>query len=196
MSLEKIREEVLSQARAEAKLVMDGARKHADAALDARKREATGEFDRLYKARTALIEDELSRKLIHFKGVAAKQVLEKRNGLLRSLFEKARQEILNWPEDGYGELMHRLIEAAAGPSGGRLRVHGDERKLFEAILVNVNKHRGPREKIIVDDEKLLHKRGGFIFVAEDYEIDQSLGTMLKDIEQEMLPLVAAALFPA
>ena len=78
------------------------------------KETAEQEFDRLCKLRMQAIEDEYNRKLIQFKGAAGKQVLDKRNDLLKSLFEKAKKEILAWPPEKYAEVMGRLIEKAAG----------------------------------------------------------------------------------
>ncbi len=194
MGLDKIREAVLSEAKSDAGLMVERARKHTAALLDAKKEEAAREFERIFKTRAAAVEDELSRRLIQFKGVAAKEVLERRNALLRSLFEKAREAILAWPAERYGQVMSDLAEKAAGASPGRLRVHSSERDLFEQIVVGLNAGRGEGRKISIDQREYLQERGGFIFVADDYEIDQTLSTMLKDIEQEMLPQVAAHLF--
>jgi len=194
MGLEKIREAVLSNARKEAARIVENAKKHTNTLFAARKEEIAREIERSYQARTAAIEDEFNRKLIQFKGIANKQVLEKRNLLLRSLFQTAMEEILNWPDDKYGELMGRLVEKAAGGSGGKLRVHNGEKQRFAGILSNVNKPRNPEARIVLDETDWLHEPGGFVFIGEDYEVDQTLGTILKDIEAEAMPFIAKELF--
>ena len=90
--------------------------------------------------------------------------------------------------------MGRLIEKVAGNSGGRLRVHKDETGIFTKILSNINEKRNTETRIILDESNPLNERGGFIFLGINYEVDQTLGTILKDIEQEMLPVIAQKLF--
>ncbi len=37
--------------------------------------------------------------------------------------------------------------------------------------------------------------GGFIFVSADFEVDRRVDTMLQEIEHDLLPAIAADLFP-
>jgi V/A-type H+/Na+-transporting ATPase subunit E len=194
MGIEKIRESVLSEARKEAANIIETAKKRYASLMNIRKEEIVSEFDRLYKARTSAVADEFNRKLIQFKGVAGKQVLERRNMLLNALFEKARETILNWPAEKYGLFMAGLIERTARDSGGKLRVHKDEEDAFTRILSDINEKRSPETRIVLDESNLLNERGGFIFVGTDYEVDQTLELLLKDIKQEILPIMAKELF--
>ena len=194
MGLEKIRQAVLSKAKAETTDIIESAKKRNADFLKSEKEAAEQEFDRLCKLRMQAIEEEYSRKLIQRKGMASKQVLDRRNVLLKSLFEKAKQEILAWPPEQYVRVMSRLIENAAGNLGGRLRVHPEEEDLFQKILFRVNEGR-TNGKISVDETAPLTERGGFIFISVSFEVDQTLDTMLKDIEHNMLPAIASELFP-
>jgi len=194
MGLEKIRESVLAEARAEAARIIDDAKRKNAAVLKSQKEVSELEFDRRCRVRMQAIEEEYSRKLIQLKGTASKQILDKRNILLKSLFEGAKHEILAWPPEQYAKVMGRLIENAGGKIEGRIRVHPGEKDLFEKILSELNESRGGA-KIIVDQTALLPERGGFIFVSASFEVDQTLDTMLKDIEHDMLPAIASELFP-
>jgi len=40
----------------------------------------------------------------------------------------------------------------------------------------------------------LAERGGFVFVSEGFEVDQTLGTLLEDIQRELAPHIAAEMF--
>ncbi len=140
------------------------------------------------------IEEEYNRKLIHLKGAAGKQILDKRNVLLKSLFEKAKAEILAWPPDRYGRIMRQMIETAAGNLGGRIRVHPEEREAFERILGEMNERRRD-SPVTLDQTVFLPERGGFVFVSTDFEMDHTLDTMLRQIEYELLPTIASELFP-
>jgi vacuolar-type H+-ATPase subunit E/Vma4 len=194
MGLEKIRHAVLSEAKAGATHIIDSAKKKNGDFLKSQKEVADQEFERLWKFRTQAIEDEYSRKLIQLQGAAGKQILDKRNILLKSLFERAKNEILDWPPAQYAKVMRRLVENAAGKLEGKIRVHPDEKDLFEKILSELNEGRGDA-KITLDRNDWLPKRGGFIFVSADFEVDQTLDTMLQDIEHDMLPAIASELFP-
>ncbi len=194
MGLEKIRQAVLSKAKAEATDILESARKRNADFLKSEKEAAEREFDRLCRLRMQVIEEECNRKLIQRKGMASKQILDRRNVLLKSLFEQAKQEILAWPPEQYGRVMSRLIENAAGNLGGRIRVHPEEEDLFQKILSGVNEGR-TNGKISVDPTAPLPERGGFVFIGAGFEVDQTLDTMLKDIEHNMLPAIATELFP-
>ncbi len=194
MGLEKIRQSVLAEARAEAARLIDAANKNNAAFLKSQKETTEQEFDRLCRLRMQAIEEEYNRKLIQLKGAASKRILDKRNILLKSLFERARREVLAWPPEQYARVMERLIENAAGEIEGKIRVHTDEMELFEKVLSGLNRSRG-NAKVTLDRGAPLPERGGFIFVSASFEVDQTLGTMLKDIEHDMLPAIASELFP-
>jgi len=193
MGLEKIRHAVLSEARAEATHIIESAKKKNADFLKSQKAAAEQEFERVWKLRKQTIEDEYSRKLIQAQGAASKQVLDKRNVLLNSLFERAAQEILAWDRDRYSKIMRRFIEKVSGSYGGRIRVHPKEKDLFEKVLSQVKEVREDA-KITLDRSDWLPKPGGFIFVSTDFEVDRTLDTMLNEIEHDLLPAIAADLF--
>ncbi len=194
MGLEKIRHTVLSEADAEATHIIESARKKNADLLKAQKEAADQEFERLWKLRTQAIEDEYSRKLIQVRGAASKQVLDRRNALVKSLFERATKEILAWNQERYAQLMRRLIEKTAGGCEGKIRVHPDEKDLFERVLSQMKEGRG-EARIALDRDHWLPRPGGFMFVSPDFEVDETLDTVLKEIEHDLLPAIAADLFP-
>ena len=194
MGLEKIRQAVLTEAKAEAARIIDSARKNNAHFLKSQKEAAEQEFDRLCKFRMQAIEEEYNRKLIQLKGLASKQILDKRNALLKSLFEKAKKEILGWPSEEYARMMKRLIEKAGENQEGKIRVHPTDKDVFQKVLSELNEGRGD-PRITLDQSGSLTERGGFIFVTANFEVDQTLDTMLKDIEHDMYPGIASELFP-
>lgn len=194
MGFEKISRAVLAEAKTEATHIIDGAKKSRGDFLKLKKESAEQEFDRLCKLRMQAIEEEYNRKLIQIKGAAGKQILDQRNALLRSLFEKAKKEILDWPSEKYARVMGRLMERVVGSQEGKIRVHPEDQDVFQKVLSELNEGRGDA-KIALDQSTPLPERGGFIFVGADFEVDQTLDTMLKDIEHDMLPAIASELFP-
>jgi len=192
MGLEKIRQAVLAEAKTEATRILDSAKKTAAGLFASQKSAAEQEQDRLGKLRMQAIEDEANRKLIQFKGSAGKQILDRRNALLKSLFKRARREILAWPPERYGKVMEQVIEKTTGGYEGKLRVHAEDRDIFQKILSRLNERRGGAT--ITLDTGFLPERGGFIFTSADFEVDQTLETMLQEIEHDLLPAIAAELF--
>ena len=194
MGLEKIRQTVLTDAQNKGAHIVNTARMQSAALLTSEKDKASSESERICKAKKTTIEDEYNRLLIAFKGNAGKQVLEHRNAILRGLFEKACREILAWPEDRYAGVMRGRIEKTAGNTSGRLRIHPDEKVIFARIVADMNKGADKRQ-ITIDEANALQERGGFIFIGPDFEIDQTFSTILGEIEHELLPGIAAELFP-
>jgi vacuolar-type H+-ATPase subunit E/Vma4 len=192
MGLENIRQAVLAEAKTKATRIVDSAKKSAAGLLKSRKEIAEQEFDRICRHRMQAIEEDYGRKIIQLKGAAGKQVLDKRNALLKSLFEKARAEILAWPEGKYAGVMRRLIEKSVGNGAGEVRVHPDDMAVFEKILSELNA--GHPAKLALSRSAPLPKRGGFIFVSADFEVDQTLDTILREVEYDTLPVIAERLF--
>jgi vacuolar-type H+-ATPase subunit E/Vma4 len=192
MGLENIRQAVLAEAKTKATRVVDSAKKNAANLLKSRKEIAEQEFDRICRHRMQAIEEDYGRKLIQLKGAAGKQVLDKRNALLKSLFEKAREEILAWPAEKYTGVMRKLIEKSAASDAGELRVHSDDTAVFEKILSELNADHPV--KLTLSRSAPLPKRGGFIFVSADFEVDQTLDTILREVEYDTLPVIAERLF--
>jgi vacuolar-type H+-ATPase subunit E/Vma4 len=194
MSLENIRRAVLAEAEVEANHIKENARKKVSVAVDAQKEQIKRDYERYYDISTQAIEDEYRRKLMQYKGVSGKQILQKRNQILHIVFEKARDMILNYSDEEYGDFVTSLTNKVAGPGGGRLYIHPHEKDIFSKILLDINEKRDSEKKIVLDEAYPLNNRGGFVFAGANFEIDQTLGTMLKDIEQEMLPVIAKELF--
>ena len=195
MSFENIRQTVIKTAETEAQRIISVAKKQVEQQLASGKKVAREESERLYEARSRSVDEEYSRKVIQLKGRIGKEILEQRNARLREIFELAGQRILDWPGGDYKAVMQRLIEQAVGQRGGALRVHGEDVAVFIAVADEVNKHRDPDNRLRIDVEQHLPERGGFVFVSTDFEIDQSLRTILNEIEHELLPAIAKELFP-
>lgn len=194
MALEDIQKAVLDTARKEAARIVEAARQAADAKVAAETEALRREAERRYAAETRAIEEDYARKLVQHKGAANKRLLELRNRRLREVFQRARRQVLDAPADEYRQTMARLLELAAEGAGGLLRVHPDDRAVFEEILASFNAGRPENEQVRLDDAQALPERGGFILVSEDFEVDQTLDTLLTDLEHDMSPAIAAALF--
>jgi vacuolar-type H+-ATPase subunit E/Vma4 len=195
MSFENIRQTVMKASDNEAQRIISAAKKQVEQQLVAQKNTAHEESERIYEARARAIDEEYARKLIQVKGKAGKEFLEKRNAMLREVFTIARQTILDWPNNEYKAVMQHLIEQAVGKTGGVLRVHPEDAALFLGLIDELNRHREPVNQLQIDSDRFLVERGGFVFIGAEFEIDQTLMTIMDEIERELLPAIAKELFP-
>lgn len=192
--IEKIRSAVLASAETEASRILQTAKKHAEEILKAGREAAAREAEHDYRMRTRAIEEEYARKTIQLRGAASKEILERKNKQIRAVFQAAREKILKWPEDKYAQVMARLLEKTTQGVQGVVRVHAEDKTLFSNLVRQLNLSRGAQEKLTLDESEFLPEKGGFIFVAPDYEVDARLDTILADLERELTPEIAVKLF--
>lgn len=195
MSLESIRKAVTEASKTEASHIISAAKRQAEEQLKKERERVRRKAELLYEAQARIIEEDYARKLVQFQGRAAKVLLAKRNHRLRMIFKEARERILTWPQREYGKIMQRLLERAAGPSCGKVRIHHQDREVFVGVIEAVNRGRSPENFVSFDENSVLTEQGGFIFVGSTFEVDQTLITILDEIERELLPAIARDLFP-
>jgi len=75
-----------------------------------------------------------------------------------------------------------------------LRVHAEEQDLYERLASAVNAGRPDDQKVVIDTARFLAERGGFIFVSDVFQVDQTLGALLESLEYELAPVISAELF--
>jgi len=194
MALDQITRAVLDTARSEAEHILRAAQRTADAKVEEARPVAEQEGERRYQAGARAIEEEFARKLVQFDGAANKELLARKNECLQRIFEAARKGILALPENQYAAAMRKLLEGAAGSGGGAIRVAKEERPLFSALLKSFNAGRPAAAQVQLDEAHPLTERGGFILVCEGYLVDQTLQTLLADMEHELAPRIAAEAF--
>lgn len=194
MALEEITQAVLEAARTEAEHILKAANKAADDKLDAARKAAEQDAERHYHGQTRAIEEEYARQLTRLQGAANKELLRRKNALLRRVFAEAREAILALPEEKYAAVWSRLLTKTASDRGGTLRVHKQELGLYERLASGANAVRPDDRKVVIDTENLLAERGGFIFVSDVFQVDQTLGALLESLEYELAPVISAELF--
>lgn len=194
MALDNINKAVQDAARAEADLILKAARKAADERVAAARREAEAEEERRYQAAVRAVEEDFSRKLIQLRGTANKELLAKKNARLQQVFDAARTQILGFSQEDYAAIMRRLLSGAVGNAPGKLRVHPQDKDCFQRLIAEINKSRAADTQLGLDESAPLAERGGFVFVSRDFAVDQTLATLLADIERDVAPEIAAELF--
>lgn len=194
MALNEITQAVLDRARKNAELIVKSAQAASEEKVEAWRKNAETEMDKKFQSIKLSIEEEFSRKLIQMQGISNKAVLTKKNELLQQVFAQAKAKILSMPREEYRKVFKRLLEKSVGQSGGALRIHPEDKAVFEEMLAEFNEIRDEKDHVRLLDEQPLPERGGFIFVSDRFQVDQSLSTLLSDVQYESAPEISAALF--
>lgn len=194
MALEQIAKAVLDGARNEADLIAKAAAKNVNERLAAARKAAEQDAERRFQAAVRAMDEELARKMIQRQGLANKAVLERKNALIGEVFTKARERIFALPAEEYAAIMARLLEKAAAGCGGKLRVHLEDNEIFTGIVNAYNEGRPESVQVQLALDEPLPERGGFIFVSDTFQVDQTLQALLETIEYELAPQIAQALF--
>ncbi|MCC6793528.1 MAG: hypothetical protein IT366_00300 [Candidatus Hydrogenedentes bacterium] len=194
MSLEKIQSDVLAAAQKEAEHILKAAeqasRERVAREVDAIRR---GEEHR-YEINARALAESASRAITQAKGEAAKKVLARRNAVLDAVFAEAKKQIAALPPDIYAMQMRKRLETAAGSHGGKVRVHAEDRIAMSSILVSLNAGRAENARVALDEDGTLPTRGGFLFIAPAYEVDQTLDTLVQELQHELAPQLASEIF--
>lgn len=194
MPLEEISSAVLHTARTEADHMIKAAEHAAEDKVRRARQAAEQENDRRYQAAVRDIEEEFRRKLTQVSGAGKKELLAEKSRCMQRLFETARQRILALPQEEYLAVMARLVERAAQGSTGRLRVHPEDKALFTRVVQQYKAGHPGAGAVTLDETSPLPERGGFIFMSDTYQVDQTLRTLLSDLEYQIAPAVSAKLF--
>lgn len=193
MALDAISQTVLESAKKEADRILEKARAAAEVRVKSAREAAELEGERRYQSAVRAVEDECARQVIRARGAHSKELLAARNARLAEVFAGAKAAVLALPTADYGKMMLGLLRAAAG-QGGKVRVHPADTAVFETLIAEINRTRAGAAPLALDRDKALAERGGFVLDAGDYQVDQTLATLLADIERDMAPEIAAALF--
>lgn len=194
MALEQISQAVLDTAQTEADHILKAADLAAEEKVRAGREAAEADGERRYQAAARAIEEDFARKLIQVKGAANKELLARKNAFISNIFDQARKRILTLSPEEYGAVMAKRLESAAESYGGNIRVHSEDQGLFEDILNRFNANRAAEMQVGIDPANPLADRGGFIFVSNEFEVDQTLNTMLGDLARELAPKIASEAF--
>ncbi len=194
MSLEKIEASVAVSSRTEADRILRAAEQSAHERI-ARETEAVRRAETLrYHAAARSLEDVAARAVSRVRGEAAKELLQRRNTVLDAIFDAAKQQILALPQLDYVNELRARLSHAAGTGGGKIRVHPDDRNAVASMLAQFNTGRADNAQVVIDADTPLAARGGFVFVTDTYEIDQTLDTIVTDLKYELGPQIATELF--
>lgn len=190
MEAEQVVEKILADAKAEA----DKIKKQADDQDAAEQAKLTEQLDE-YKKQTEILaqkagEDEKSHILAAARMDIAKQFLAEKRKILDEVFEQARRQLQNLPDEEYRALIKKLILDAVETGDEEVVVDTNEGRIDQEFIKEINRELGPGYK---SDLRLSDERqdlvAGFILkrgkIKTNVSIEVLLGQARKELEIEL-----------
>ena len=195
MEAEQVVEKILADAKAEAEKIEEQAK--ADEAAEQAK---LSEQREKYKKQTELLakkagENEKSHILAAARMNIAKEYLAEKRKLLDEVFEQARQQLQNLPDEEYRTLIKKLILDTVETGDEEVVVDTKEGRIDHGFIKQINRELGPSYK---GNLRLSDQRqdigAGFILKRGKIKTNVSIEVLLDQARKELEIELAKELF--
>ena len=195
MEAEQVVEKILADAKAEA----DKIKKEAEAKEAAEQAKLTEQLDE-YKKQTEILakkagEDEKSHILAAARMDIAKEYLAEKRKLLDEVFEQARRQLQDLPDDEYRALIKKLLLDAVETGDEEVVVDTNEGRIDHEFIKKINRELGTGKK---SDLKLSDQKqdigAGFILKRGKIKTNVSMAVLLGQARKELEIELAKELF--
>ena len=193
MSVDRIKEAILAEARAEAEQIVSDAQQQHDDAMSERKSALDAEYSRRREEALQRIEQEANRDVMQVRMGKNFEILKKRNAVLDDLFEKAAEKFTQLSDDDYRSVVGNWMKDLPGDMAGAVLCNEKDQKRLAPLVEKLNSDRPDNAKLELEkhDRPI---RGGVIFRSEKFEVDLTLESRLAMLRSEIAPEVAGILF--
>ncbi len=195
MSAEEVIEKILADARAEAEQITDKAKVKAAA----QQAELDKQMDEYRKQSEQLAEKAGRDEKLHLLATArmeiAKEFLAEKRKILDEVFEQARTQLQNLPDDEYRKFMSKLMAEAAESGNEEVVIDKNEKRIDQALIDEVNNQlsSGSDGKLKLCEEK-QDLGGGFILRHGKIKNNVSLKVLLAQARENLEIELAKELF--
>lgn len=193
MSLQKIKDTILSDAKKDAGKIIEEARERVLAKLIQEKTKAEETLNEKYAIFEKTLEDEMNRALSMQRTDHKMDVLRIKNSMIEEVFTRAVDKFIS--DNEYWNAMKRWLRSVSGP--GRIFVNARDQDRINKELFNSEAGedglKGHNDGLVVEKES-ANIKGGFILKTPKYEIDHTLETIMSSLKTEIAPLIARELF--
>jgi len=195
MEAEQVIDKILSDANEQAKKIDDQAKEKLDteqAEHDSRLRE--------YKDQTVAIakeaaQDEKAHILAGGRMKIAKEYLAEKRKILDEVFDNARDQIQNLPDEQYRKLMTRLMLEAVETGDEEVVVDNNETRIDLDFIKEVNRKLGPgfqgNLRLARENQDI---KGGFILKRGKIKTNVSINVLIDQARKDLEIELAAELF--
>jgi len=195
MEAKQVVDKILADAKAEAEKIKKQTKAN-EAAEQAKLNEQLDE----YKKQTEILakkagEDEQSHILAAARMDIAKQLLAEKRKILDEVFEQARQQLQNLPEQQYRKLCTKLLLEAVETGDEEVIVDKNEQRINEELIHQVNQQLSSKGKGNLKLSDLRQDIGaGFILKRGQIKTNVSLDVLLEQARKELEIDLAKELF--
>ena len=195
MEATQVVDKILADAKAEAQKI----KKQTDASEAAEQAKLNEQLDE-YKKQTEIIakkagEDEESHILAAARMDIAKQLLAEKRKILDGVFEQARQQLQNLPEQDYRNLCNKLMLEAVETGDEEIIVDKKDNRINQDFIDQVNQQLSSKGK---GELKLSEQKqdigAGFILRRGKIKTNVSLDVLLEQARKELEIDLATELF--
>ena len=195
MEAEQVVEKILADAKAEAEKIKKQAQEK-EAAEQAKLDERLIE----YKKQTEILaqkagKDEKSHILAAARMEIAKEFLGEKRKMLDEVFEQARRQTQNLPDEQYHELMTKLMLEVVETGDEEVVIDKNENRIDKEFIKQINHKLGPGHKgnLRLSDEK-QDLGGGFLLRRGKIKTNVSIDVLLDQARKELEIELAKELF--
>lgn len=190
MEAEQVVQKILADARAEAEKI----KKQADEKKAAEQAEFNGQLKEHNKQTETLAQKAAKDKKMHLLAAArmdiAKEFLAEKRRILDDVFEQARRQLQNLPDEQYKTLCTKLMLAAVETGDEEVIVDKNETRIDQQFINRINSELGPGYKgnLRLSDER-QNLGAGFVLkhgrIKNNVSLEVLLALARKELEIEL-----------
>jgi len=190
MTLKRIEDHILDQAKAEASTMTEAARQEADRLTSAAREQCEAEYAAAVEGLQRQLKTTFEQETGKLRADCGMELLRLKTRILDDIFRKAARKLLE--RDDFWNLVQRQLKEVAGREG-RVHCRADHRDAVGKLIDEING--ASEQKIAPLAEEPVDITGGFVFRGAQFDIDYSLDSQLADFREKTLPELIARAFP-
>jgi len=194
LSLDNIRNAILTEAQAEANRILTAAKRSAQKRLSDARERLEEEYDARLKAQLQTINDDAARAILELKSKLALELLQEKNRVIDEVFRIALERLRGMPGDEYLSLLVSWLGGIEEDVTGEVALNAEDSGRVGAKLVEaLNAKRGKDAFRLASQPADIS--GGCVFRCDAFELDRSFDTLLANARETLLPEIARQAFP-
>ncbi|MFQ5714800.1 MAG: V-type ATP synthase subunit E [Candidatus Scalinduaceae bacterium] len=186
MSLKRIKNSILTDAKKEAERIIEDAKERLQERVRDEKSKIEEGLKEKYTRLGKKLEEDKKRELIEQRTNCRMELLGIKNNTIEEIFKKAEEKFIS--DEQYWRSMEKWLKGIN--ETGRILVSTRDSKRFNSEFIN----KISKKDNLVVDKKHIDIKGGFILKTGRFEIDRTLDTILGNLRIELEPLIAEKLF--
>ena len=192
MGIDNITSKIICEAGQKADDILTNARVAGDAIIA----EAENKADRMLETAEKNGRIEKEKLIVRKKSVAyidgRKMLLEKKQEIIKSCFDRAVDKIVSMEKEDYVSFIAGLVEQTGETEGSLILNDADREKIGRDLIRHLNEYIDGGNFVIHDKTKSI--RGGFILVKGPVSINCTIENLVDEAREELTGKAAEQLF--